>query len=120
MKSGRDLEWVGSSLDDLKALPRQVVRAVGFALRTVQDGERPPNATPLQGFGSASVLEIKVDHDTNTYRAVYTVQFADTVYVLHVFLKRSKRGAATPQRDLELIRRRLAAVVEQRRREGRS
>jgi phage-related protein len=53
-------------------------------------------------------MEITDRHDTNTYRAVYTVQFADVVYVLHAFQKKSKSGIATPQKDIELIRRRLA------------
>ena len=53
-------------------------------------------------------MEITDRHDTNTYRAVYTVQFADMVYVLHAFQKKSKSGIATPQKDIELIRRRLA------------
>ena len=53
-------------------------------------------------------MEIIDRHDTNTYRAVYTVQFTDVIYVLHAFQKKSKSGIATPQRDIELIRRRLA------------
>ena len=70
--------------------------------------ETDPAAKPLKGFGGASVMEIIDRHDTNTYRAVYTVQFADVIYVLHAFQKKSKRGIATAQKDLDLIRRRLA------------
>jgi phage-related protein len=71
-------------------------------------GETDPAAKPLKGLGGASVMEIIDRHDTNTYRAVYTVQFADVIYVLHAFQKKSKRGIATAQKDLDLIRRRLA------------
>ena len=53
-------------------------------------------------------MEIIDRHDTNTYRAVYTVQFADVIYVLHAFQKKSKCGIATPQKELDLIGRRLA------------
>ena len=53
-------------------------------------------------------MEIIDRYDTNTYRAVYTVQFADVIYVLHAFQKKSKSGIATPRKDIELIRRRLA------------
>ena len=53
-------------------------------------------------------MEIIDRYDTNTYRAVYTVQFADVTYVLHAFQKKSKSGIVTPQKDIELIRRRLA------------
>jgi phage-related protein len=71
-------------------------------------GETDPAAKPLKGFGGASVMEIIDRHDTNTYRAVYTVQFADVIYVLHAFQKKSKRGIATPQKEIDLIRRRFA------------
>jgi predicted XRE-type DNA-binding protein len=47
------------------------------------------------------------DHRGDTYRVVYTVRFATKIYVLHAFQKKSKRGVATPKRDLELIRERL-------------
>jgi phage-related protein len=60
-------------------------------------------------------MEIIDRHDTNTYRAVYTVQFADVIYVLHAFQKKSKRGIATPQKELDLIRRRLAEAQRLRR-----
>jgi phage-related protein len=39
---------------------------------------------------------------------VYTVRFVDVIYVLHAFQKKSTRGIATPQKDIALIRRRLA------------
>ena len=45
-----------------------------------------------------------------TWRAVYTVEVADAVYVLHAFQKKSKKGIATPKQEIDLIRRRLAAA----------
>jgi len=47
------------------------------------------------------------------------VRFHDAIYVLHAFQKKSKKGIATPQRELELIRQRLAAA-EQHYRERRN
>jgi len=47
-------------------------------------GDKHPAAKPLQGFGGAGVLEIVEDHDGETYRAVYTVRFAEVVYVPHL------------------------------------
>jgi phage-related protein len=61
----------------------------------------------MKGFGGASVLEIVDDFDGDTYRAIYTVRFADVVYVLHTFEKKSKKGIETPKSDLDLIRLRL-------------
>jgi phage-related protein len=53
-------------------------------------------------------LEIVAPHEGNTYRAVYTVKFADAIYVLHAFQKKSKSGITTPKTEINLIRRRLA------------
>ena len=50
------------------------------------------------------MLEIVEDHDGETSRAVYPVRFAEVVYVLHTFQKKSKRGVKTPKRDLDRIR----------------
>ena len=61
----------------------------------------------LKGFGGAGVLEIIEDDVGGTYRAVYTVRFAEAVFVLHCFQKKSKNGIATPREDMDLIRDRL-------------
>jgi phage-related protein len=53
------------------------------------------------------VLEIVEEYAGDAYRAAYTVKFPRAVYVLHVFQKKSKRGIATPKRDLDLIRSRF-------------
>lgn len=66
----------------------------------------------MKGFGDAGVLEIVEDFDGDTYRAVYTVKFAEAIYVLHAFQKKSKSGVATPRRDLDLIRERLRLAKE--------
>jgi phage-related protein len=82
------------------------------ALYLAQRGGRHAQAKPLKGFGGAGVLEIVEDHDGNTYRVVYTVKLAAAVYVLHAFQKKSTRGIATPQHELELIKQRLKAATE--------
>ena len=78
-----------------------------------QIGGKHSAAKPLQGFGGAGVLEIVEDYAGDTYRAVYTVQFAAAVYVLHAFQKRSKRGIATPRQELEKVRTRLRQAEEE-------
>jgi phage-related protein len=104
----KPVRWIGSSLDDLRAFPESVRNRVGGALWEAQTGGKAPFAKPLKGFGGAGVLEVVDDFDGDTYRAVYTVKFARAVYVLHAFQKKSTRGIATAQRDLDLIQRRLA------------
>jgi phage-related protein len=103
----KPLVWVGSSLKDLREFPEGVKDEMGFALYEAQCGLKPLAAKPLKGFGGASVLEIISDYQTDTYRAVYTVRFGERVYVLHAFQKKSKKGIATSQSDIELIKRRL-------------
>jgi phage-related protein len=98
--------WVGSARRDLQALSVDVQDDVGFALYQVQRGEKPDNAKPLKGFGGAHVQEIVTDDQAGTYRCVYTVKFAEAVYV-HTFQKKSKSGIATPKAELDLVRERL-------------
>jgi phage-related protein len=92
----------------VRSFPRPVRAAIGHALYAAQQRETDPAAKPLQGFGGGSVLEIVTDHRGDTWRSVYTVRFADAVYVLHAFQKKSKKGITTPKMELELIRQRLA------------
>ena len=103
----RPLVWIGSSKKDLMALPLGVRKFFGHALDFAQRGDKHEAAKALKGFGSAAVLELVEDDQDGTYRAVYTVKFALTVFVLHCFVKKSKRGAETPKTELEIIRTRL-------------
>ena len=103
----KPLEWIGSSHKDLMALPADVRRLFGFALSLAQAGDRHDAAKVLKGFGGAGVLEVVEDDMGGTYRAVYTVKFAEAVFVLHCFQKKSKRGIATPKEDMDIIHARL-------------
>ena len=107
----RRLEWIGSAKKDLQALPEEVVHVFGYALYLAQTGRKHDQAKPLRGFGSAGMLEVVEDRRGDTYRAVYTVQYAARVFVLHVFQKKSKSGIATPKPDLDLIRNRLKVAA---------
>jgi len=108
----RDLYWVGSSKRDLTRLPAEVVDLFGYALYLAQIGQKHVQAKPMKGFGSAGVLEVVEDRAGNIYRAVYTVRLRERVFVLHVFQKKSKRGIATPQQELHVIRERLKRAEE--------
>lgn len=107
-KPFRELIWVGSSKRDYMAFPQEVQDDMGFALHLAQEGKEHQNAKTLKGFGGRGVLELVESHEGNAYRAVYTVRFASAVYVLHAFQKKSKRGIATPQLEIDAIKRRLA------------
>lgn len=108
----KPLRWIAGSKEDLDAFPGPARREAGYALYLAQIGMKAVKAKPLKGFGGAGVLEVVSDHDGNTYRAVYTVKFAEVVYVLHAFQKKSKKGIATPKADLEIIKQRLKIAAE--------
>ena len=108
----RDLFWVGTTLDDVRAFPEEVRREVGHALHLAQLGEKSPSAKPLRGFKGAGVLEVLESFEGNSYRAVYTVRFASGVYALHAFQKKSHRGIATDRHDIELVTSRLREAEE--------
>jgi phage-related protein len=112
MDQPKPVRWVGSSKEDLSGFPEDVRRRVGVALWEAQIGRKAAYAKPLKGFGDAGVLEIVEDYAGDSFRAVYTVRFARTVYVLHAFQKKSKRGIATPKAELDLIERRLRRARE--------
>jgi phage-related protein len=103
----KPVRFVGGSQSDLQRFPKKVKLLVGTALTAAQLGGKHKDAKPLRGFGGTSVVEIVDDFDGDTFRAVYTVRFADVVYVLHAFQKKSKKGIETRKSDLDLIRQRL-------------
>jgi len=108
----KPLFWIGTSRDDLRSMPEGVRGTFGFALFLAQMGKKHEQAKPLHGFGSAGVLEVVESDQGGTYRAVYTVKFKQSVYVLHCFQKKSASGRITAKRDIDLIKARLARAVE--------
>lgn len=108
----KPLFWIGSSKADLKAFPDEVQDVMGHALDIAQQGKKYLEAKPLKGFGGAGILEIVDDYAGDTYRVVYTVKFAEAVYVLHAFQKKSKRGIATPKQEIDLVKGRLKRAQE--------
>ncbi|MGA7952005.1 MAG: type II toxin-antitoxin system RelE/ParE family toxin [Gloeobacterales cyanobacterium] len=97
---------MASAKKDYQAFPDQVQDDMGYALGLAQFGGKHPKAKPWKGEGPG-VFEIVEDYRGDTYRAVYTVRFAEVVYVLHAFQKKSKSGIKTPQEDVNLIAERL-------------
>lgn len=105
--------WIGNARREVSSFPEDVKDAVGYALYIVQQGGKHSDAKSLRGFGGAGVLEIVEDHAGDTYRAVYTVQFAERIYVLHAFQKKSRVGIRTPKAEIDLIRARLKRAEEE-------
>ncbi len=99
--------WVGSSRKDLREFPEPVQDHMGYALYVAQRGGKHRDAKPLRGFGGAGVVEVVEDYRGDTFRAVYTLRYAERVFILHAFQKKSKTRRETSRRDVELIKQRL-------------
>jgi len=106
----KPLYWEGSSKKGFREFPISVQKDMGVALFVVQLGGTPASAKPWKGLGSG-VYELAEDHYGDTFRAVYLVRIGDAVHVLHAFQKKSKSGIATPLPDVDLIEKRLKAVL---------
>lgn len=108
----KELIWLGSSRRDFITFPEDVKSEMGYALFQAQAGGRHRRAKTMRGAGDAGVVEIVDDRRGDTYRTIYTVRFAETVYVLHAFQKKSKSGIATAKSDLDLIEQRLREAAQ--------
>lgn len=104
--------WIGSSKEDLMDLPKETRKFFGVGLQIAQSGKKHSLAKPLKGFGGSSVMELVKSDANGTYRAVYTTQIKEIIFVLHVFQKKSKHGISTPKKDIDLIKNRLKKIFE--------
>ena len=116
MRDEKPTEWMGSSLDDLAAMPRPVRQDLGWGISDVQNGGMPDKFTPLTEFG-AGVIELKSSLKGEAYRGVIIYTLPDAVYVLHVFHKKSKTGRSIPRADKDIIE---AAAREARERSAKA
>jgi len=106
----KPLRWVGSSHDDLLAFPAGARREAGFQLDKVQFGLPPTDWKPFKEVG-AGTFEIRIRDAEGAFRVMVVVKFAEAVYVLHCFEKKSQ---ATSQEDKAIARTRYRAVVAAR------
>ena len=90
----KSLEFLGSSRDDLAAMPAGIRHDIGLELMRVQFGGEPTDFKPTPTVG-AGVYEIRVRDSSGAYRAMYVAKFEVAVYVLHAFRKKTQRTAKT-------------------------
>jgi len=108
----KPLFWVGSSLDEVRGFPSQARKSVGFQLRKVQQGLQPNDWKWMPAVGTG-VQEIRV-HAGTEHRVFYVARFAEGVYVLHAFEKRTRK---TPKRNIEQARNRYRDLLKTRKKE---
>jgi phage-related protein len=107
----RPLVWLGNSRKTLREFPEGAQKLLGDELQLIQFGGMPKDAKPFGGVGSG-VLEIALRYSSDAYRVVLAVQIGRRIYVLHAFQEKSKKGIATPKRDVDLIRKRYTEAQE--------
>lgn len=107
----RQIIWLGNTRKNLKAFPEGAQKLLGDELQLIQFGGMPKDAKPFKGVGSG-VLELALRYSSGAYRVVVAVQLGQRIYVLHAFQKKSTKGIATPQRDVDLIKKRYAEARE--------
>jgi len=103
----KPLRFVGSSLDDLRSFPAEARRQAGFELYAIQRGFEPTDWKPMKTVGSG-VREIRI-RVLGEWRVLYVAKFADAVYVLHAFQKKTQK---TRRNDIEIARRRFKQLGE--------
>lgn len=101
------LQFVGSSLTALSDFPDEARRAAGFELWQVQNGLMPSDFKPMLDVG-AGAYEIRI-HVLGEWRVIYVAKFADSVYVLHAFQKKTQK---TRKEDIDLAHRRYLQIQE--------
>ena len=103
----KPLKFVGSSLDDLRNFPIEARRQAGFELYAIQRGQEPSDWKPMKTIGSG-VREIRI-RVLGEWRVLYVAKFADAVYVLHAFQKKTQK---TSRKDIEIAQRRYKQLGE--------
>jgi phage-related protein len=102
------VRFVGSARDDLAAFPVTIRARAGHELFMVQVGRNPDDWKPMSSVGPGT-CEIRVRDPSGAYRVIYIAKFADAVYVLHAFQKKTQK---TSQADLNLAKQRYRLARE--------
>jgi phage-related protein len=94
----------------VRGFPPEARREAGFQLERVQAGGMPADWKPIPSVGlGVNELRVRVG---GAYRVIYIAKFAEAVYVLHAFEKKTRKTAVT---DLALARARFGELVKERR-----
>jgi phage-related protein len=96
-------------LEDLRAFPLTVRREAGHRLDQVQHGREPDDWKPMNTVGPG-VKEIRIRDEAGAFRVLYLAKFADAIYVLHCFQKKTGK---TSKADVELAAKRYRELLKE-------
>lgn len=113
MYDEKEIRWLGSAYMDVLAFPDEARRDAGFQLGKVQAGLDPDDWKPFNDIG-AGTKEIRIREASGIYRVMYVAKFAEAVYVLHCFQKKTQ---ATSAQDKSIAKARYRALVKERKAE---
>jgi phage-related protein len=105
----KTLKFFATSLKDLQRFPPQIRNKAGHALFQVQTGRSPEDWKPISVIGSG-VQEIRIFDDIGAFRVIYVAKFAEAIYVLHCFQKKTQK---TSQSDLDLASKRYRDLLKE-------
>jgi phage-related protein len=109
MNNTKTVEFRGRSLEDLRTFPLSARREAGFQIDKVQHGQEPDDWKPMNTVGQG-VKEIRIRDSVGAFRVMYVAKFADAVYVLHCFQKKTEKTSKT---DLDLATKRYLELVKE-------
>ncbi|HET7329359.1 type II toxin-antitoxin system RelE/ParE family toxin [Dyella sp.] len=108
----KPIEFLGTALSDLRAFLLAARRDAGHQLDQVQRGWEPDDWKPMETVG-AGAKEIRIRDATGAFRVIYVVKFAEAIYVMHCF---QKKTAKTSKADLDLAAKRYRELLKERHR----
>jgi phage-related protein len=105
----KPVEFRGSSFDDLRAFPLAARREAGHQIDQVQHGREPDDWKPMNTAGQG-VKEIRIRDAAGAFRVIFVAKFADAVYVLHCFQKKTEK---TSKSDVDLAAKRYRDLLKE-------
>jgi phage-related protein len=112
VRNTRRVSWIKGAQKDFGKFPPEAQTRALAAITMIAEGATPDVAKPLKGLGSG-VWEVAIRVRGDAFRVVYALQLGEDIWIVHAFQKKSKRGIATPQMEIDLVRERLKRLKEQ-------
>ncbi len=98
-KAARANSYRSAALTSSLSRPRATLRS----RRSIS----PANAERLKG-ALKGITEVRIDHDTNTYRVYYVAEFECCLYIIDAGMKKSPKGREIPRPQVERLKMRRA------------
>jgi phage-related protein len=107
----RPISSIVAARKDSNGFPEGAQDRILAALTIAAEGGKPDIAKPLRGLG-AGVWEVALPYRGDAFRVVYVIEFADELWVVHAFKKKSVQGIKTPRHEIDLVASRIRRLKE--------